>query len=240
MGGMIQLWDGKNTERFAVMSRDQVRSFDRWAIEQVHIPGAVLMENAGRNAAACLAEQIGSVQSAQVAIFCGPGNNGGDGFVITRHLANRGARPTVILCADRQRIRGEALTHLQIIEAMNLPIQVLDWEGNLLEQVRQMTAEANWIADALLGTGLQGQVHEPMAELICALNAAGKPICAVDIPSGLDCDRGIPLPICIQAEMTVTFAALKKGFVQTPQSRQVTGRIYVASIGISPGFLPGA
>ena len=79
-----------------------------------------------------------------------------------------------------------------------------------------------------------------MAELICSLNAAGKPICAVDIPSGLDCDEGIPLPICVRADLTVTFAALKKGFVTPPDSRQVTGRIYVASIGISPRFLPGA
>lgn len=240
MQGMIQLWDGKNTGDFAVMSRDQVRAFDKWAIEQMHIPGAVLMENAGRNAADCLAEHLDPVQSTHVTIFCGSGNNGGDGFVIARHLANRGANPAVILCGPGGRIRGEALVHLKIIEAMNLSIRELDWEGNLLKQVRQMTADTHWLVDALLGTGLAGQVKEPMAELICALNALGKPICAVDIPSGLDCDQGVPLPICIRADLTVTFAALKKGFVVTSESRQVTGPVYVASIGISPRLLPGA
>lgn len=231
---MIQLWDGKNSGQLVVMSLDQVRAFDAWAIEQMRIPGAVLMENAGRGAAGCLLENLPIAPPPHVAVFCGSGNNGGDGYVIARHLANVGVDVCVILCGRRDRIRGEALTHLEVLEAMGLPIRTLDWERNPLDQVRQMTAGADWIVDALLGTGLQGEVSDPMARLICALNAAGKPIFAVDIPSGLDCDRGIPLPICIRAEVTVTFAALKKGFVENPECRQVTGRIYVASIGISP------
>jgi hydroxyethylthiazole kinase-like uncharacterized protein yjeF len=231
---MIQLWDGKDCGGLAVMSRDQVRAFDAWAIEQMHIPGAVLMENAGRGAAQCLLENLPAAPLPQVVIFCGSGNNGGDGYVFARHLANAGADVSIVLCSRRDRIRGEALSHLEIAEAMDLPIRTLDWEGNILDQVRQMTAGAGWIVDALLGTGLAGELSDPMARLICALNAAGKPIFAVDIPSGLDCDRGIPLPICIRAEMTVTFAALKKGFVENPECHQVTGRIYVASIGISP------
>lgn len=227
------MWDGKEVGGLAVMSRDQVRAFDAWAIEQMHIPGSVLMENAGRGAAECLLKKLPATPPPHVAVFCGSGNNGGDGYVIARHLANAGVAACVVLCGRGDRIRGEALTHLEILEAMGLPIRMLDWESPLLDQVRQITAGADWIVDALLGTGLTGEVNDPMARLICALNTAGKPIFAVDIPSGLDCDRGIPLPICIRADVTVTFAALKRGFVENPECRQVTGRIYVASIGVS-------
>lgn len=222
------------------MSRDQVRAFDRWAIEQMGIPGAVLMENAGRNAAACLAGLLPAGRAGRVVIFCGSGNNGGDGFVMARHLANRKTAVTVVLCGGRDRIRGEAQTHLQIVEAMGLPIEPLDGSGDILARVRRLTDGADWLVDALLGTGLSGQVKETMAELICAINASGVPVFAVDIPSGLDCDAGIPLPICIQAEATVTFAAVKKGFAETPECRQTTGPVYLASIGIAPRFMPGA
>jgi NAD(P)H-hydrate epimerase len=237
---MIQLWNSKHSDQLSVMSRLQVRAFDAWAIEQMHIPGAVLMENAGRGAAQCLLDNMHAISRPRAALFCGSGNNGGDGYVIARHLANAGIDVVIVLCSNRDRIRGDADIHLKIAEAMGLPICTLNWEKNLLRQVQQITAGAHWIVDALLGTGLQGQVNDPMARLICALNTVDMPILSVDIPSGLDCDRGIPLPICIQAAMTVTFAALKKGFIENPDCHQVAGRIYIASIGISPCRMRGA
>jgi NAD(P)H-hydrate epimerase len=202
----------------------------------MHIPGAVLMENAGRGGAACLLEQLKNPSSANVVLFCGSGNNGGDGFVIARHLANAGVRPTLVLCGRRERIGGEAQLHLAIAEAMGLDILPLRAGNCVFPAVRELTKEADWIVDALLGTGLEGMLSEEMAGLICAINAVKKPILAVDIPSGLDCDEGVPLPVCIQAAVTVTFAALKEGFVRCPASRQATGTVYAASIGISASF----
>lgn len=233
---MIHLWDGTNTNQLGVMSRQEVRAFDKWAIEQMHIPGAVLMENAGRGGAECLLEHLKNPSSANVVLFCGSGNNGGDGFVIARHLANAGVRPAIVLCGRRERIGEDARLHLEIAEAMGLDISTFNPDNRLLTAVRGLTKKADWIVDALLGTGLEGMLSEEMAELICAINAAEKPILAVDIPSGLDCDEGIPLPVCIQAAATVTFAALKQGFVRCSESRQTTGPVYVASIGISPAF----
>jgi NAD(P)H-hydrate epimerase len=233
---MIHRWDGTNVNNFAVMSRREVRAFDQWAIEQMHIPGAVLMENAGRAAAEYLLEKAGEKSPKQVVFFCGSGNNGGDGFVAARHLANSGVRVSIVLCGKREKIRGDARTFLDVVEAMGLDIRVFERDKNPLDQVRSLTEKADWIVDALLGTGLEGTLNEETAELICAINASGKSILAVDIPSGLDCDEGVPLPVCIQAQATITFAALKQGFVQCPESRQATGEIYLASIGIVPAF----
>jgi NAD(P)H-hydrate epimerase len=233
---MIHLWDGTNTNQLGVMSRQEVRAFDKWAVEQMHIPGAVLMENAGRGGAECLLEQMKNPSSAKVVLFCGSGNNGGDGFVIARHLANAGLRPAIVLCGRRERIGADARLHLAIAEAMGLDVSTLNTGDCVFTTVRKLTKEADWIVDALLGTGLEGMLNEETAELICAINAAEKPILAVDIPSGLDCDEGVPLPVCIQAAVTVTFAALKQGFVRCPESRQATGTVYAASIGISPAF----
>lgn len=233
---MIYLWNGTNTSDLGVMSRQEVRAFDKWALEQMRIDGTILMENAGRGAAQCLLNRMGKQPASRVVIFCGSGNNGGDGFVIARHLANAGMAPCVVLCGRRERMGSEAKTHLQIVEKMGLEIRTLKPDRSLPGQVKELTSKANWIVDALLGTGLEGVLSEQAAELICAMNATGLPILAVDIPSGLDCDEGIPLPVCIQAEMTVTFAALKRGFIHCPESRLVTGDVYVASIGISPAF----
>lgn len=194
------------------------------------------MENAGRGAAECLLQKTGEKPPKHVVIFCGSGNNGGDGFVIARHLANAGVKASVVLCGRRERLGTDAKTHLDIIEAMGLEIRAFEKKSRPLQQVRMLTEKADWIVDALLGTGLEGTLNEETAELISAVNATGKPILAVDIPSGMDCDEGVPLPVCIEAEMTVTFAALKQGLVRCPESRQATGEIYVASIGIAPAF----
>ncbi|MEJ5258844.1 MAG: NAD(P)H-hydrate epimerase [Anaerohalosphaeraceae bacterium] len=236
MTGMLCLWNGTNTDELGVMTRQEVRAFDRWAIEQMHIPGTVLMENAGRGAAECLLGKLEKKPFNHVVIFCGSGNNGGDGFVIARHLANSGVTTSVILCGRPERIGADAKLHLEIIEAMGLEIRSLQRNAGIHKQVKAFTEKADWIVDALLGTGLEGTLGEETAELITCINAAGKPILAVDIPSGLDCDEGIPLPVCIEAAATVTFAALKRGFVQCPESRRATGEVYTASIGITPAF----
>lgn len=218
------------------LSREQVRGFDRWAIETLGIPGVVLMENAGRGAAERILEFLGGKPDARVSIFCGAGNNGGDGYVIARHLANRGLRPDVILCARRDKIQGDALVNLEIIEKMGLAVSRMKFE-DLAGQVWFFTAGRSLLVDALFGTGLSGPLREPYPELIGALNQSGIDIAGVDIPSGLDCDSGEPLGETIKAKFTVTFAARKSGF-DRPEARAYVGEVYCVDIGIDTRFQP--
>jgi NAD(P)H-hydrate epimerase len=118
---------------------------------------------------------------------------------------------------------------------MNLPMQSLEIESDTLcRDVEEMIGHSGLLVDALLGTGLQGELKGQAALLISCINSHNRPIVAVDIPSGLDCDTGTPLPVSIEAAATVTFVALKKGFVDNPRSHQTTGRVFVADIGITP------
>ncbi len=216
------------------MTRDEVRAFDSWAINKIGIPGVVLMENAGRSCAELIQERLKDVSAPKVTIFCGTGNNGGDGYVIARHLLNNDYDVTVIICGDQSKIKGDAKINLEILKRMGQTIEQLDLAGqDIGEQVMAFTADPDMIVDALFGTGLRGLLREEYKQLVEAINSRGCPILAVDIPSGLDCDTGQPLGTAIRAECTVTFVAVKEGFT-TADSVQYTGRVYVASIGIEP------
>jgi NAD(P)H-hydrate epimerase len=221
-------------KKLRVMSREEVRAVDSWAIEQIHVPGVVLMENAGRSCAELIREKLAGMDDPKVCIFCGTGNNGGDGYVIARHLLIAGIRTKVILCADRGKVRGDAQTNLEILERLGHAPELLDPTGaGSAERVTKLAGDADMIVDALFGTGLQGELKEPYRSLIEAINALRRPIVAVDIPSGLDCDTGEPLGTAIRAAYTVTFVALKRGFVASSAARY-TGEVYVASIGVEP------
>jgi hydroxyethylthiazole kinase-like uncharacterized protein yjeF len=218
-----------------VMTRDQVRAFDAWAINTLGISGVVLMENAGRSCAELIKELLEGVAGPKVCIFCGRGNNGGDGYVIARHLLNSGVRVTVVICGDRKKIKGDAKTNLDILERMGRCVEQLNLAGmSIAGQVETFAAGADMIVDGLLGTGLSGQLSGEYAQLIEGINARNCPILAVDIPSGLDCDTGEPLGAAIRADYTVTFVAVKKGFASASAARY-TGRVFVASIGVDPG-----
>ena len=206
-----------------LLSRDQVRQIDRLAIERYHIPGVVLMENAARGATDVAVEMLGDPRGKQVLILCGGGNNGGDGLAIARHLHNRGAKVQIALTIDPSRYQNEALVNWQIIDAMNLPVTKATVE--LIT-----TSPATLIIDAIFGTGLTEPPRPPFAELAEAVNRAGKPVLAIDIPSGLDCDTGEPLGACIRASRTVTFVAEKQGF-RNPSSRDFLGKVTIAEIG---------
>jgi NAD(P)H-hydrate epimerase len=228
-------WTGQNTAMFAVMSRQASRDFDAWAINAMGIPGVVLMENAGRGTVETMRGSLGLVAMRRATIVCGGGNNGGDGFVIARHLANLGVAVQIVLCGDPARLRGDALINHTICQKMNLPTEHLAPDvPDLHKKIQKLTAGCDVIVDALFGTGLKGELAEPFVRLISCLNAQPAPIVAVDIPSGLDCDTGDPLPVCIEAVATVTFGGLKHGFVVNPDARCATGRVFVASIGIEP------
>ena len=220
------------------MSRDEVRAFDRWAIDTLGIPGVVLMENAGRSCAELIKDKLAGVASPRVCIFCGTGNNGGDGYVIARHLLNSGFKVAVIIVGDRNKIKGDAKINLDILEELGQPIEQLNVsELGIAGKVEAFAADADMLVDSLFGTGLGGQLSDEYKQLIESINAQNCPILAVDIPSGLDCDTGKPLGAAIKASYTVTFVAAKRGFIRhgrTSSAAPYTGEVFVASIGVEP------
>ncbi|MFN3160174.1 MAG: NAD(P)H-hydrate epimerase [Rubinisphaera brasiliensis] len=220
-----------------VLSRDQSREVDQIAIEQFHLPGVVLMENAGRNCA----EQILQLSPAgQILILAGKGNNGGDGFVIARHLHNAGLNVKLLVFATPEDYSGEAESNWRIITAMQLPAVSNATAADLSQSLAELP-ESSLIVDALLGTGIRGQVRSPFDEIITAVNAYRDDhphaiVFAVDVPSGLDCDTGLPCGVAIKADQTATFVTLKQGFV-TGDGPGYTGTTHVIDIGIPPALL---
>ncbi|HKQ46708.1 MAG TPA: NAD(P)H-hydrate epimerase [Phycisphaerae bacterium] len=212
------------------MTRAQVREIDRRAIEEFGIPGIVLMENAGRGTAEFIMRTLRP--AGPIGIVCGGGNNGGDGFVIARHLANAGLEIVLFLACDPARLKGDAAVNYGIVEKMKLRSYPFDSP----EQVHAASPalhQSDVIVDAILGTGFSGSVRPPTNLAIEAINNAPRAtIVAVDVPSGLDCDTGTPATPTVRAHHTVTFVARKIGF-DSPGAKAYTGRVIVADIGAS-------
>jgi NAD(P)H-hydrate epimerase len=214
------------------LSREEVRGIDARAAHDVGLPTLVLMENAGRGAAAWLAERAAA--STRVLIVCGPGNNGGDGGVVARHLDAWGYRVRVVWCARAEGLRGDAATQWSILSRSGL--DQTSWDdgpsGELQpHRLDALLAQADWVVDALLGTGLTRPVEGALRAVIEALNRSGKPILALDLPSGLDADSGRPLGEAVRATATVTFVAPKLGFA-APGAGDFTGEVVVVDIGV--------
>jgi NAD(P)H-hydrate epimerase len=219
------------------LSRAEVREVDRRAIEDFGLPGIVLMENAGRNAAALLHVLA---PSASLAIACGKGNNAGDGFVMARHLENLGHHVRLLLAGDPAEHRGDAATQRRVVERAGISFERLadgsptDWERSL--------ASVDWIVDALLGTGATGAPRGAIATAIEAINAVSRRrdvrVLAVDLPSGMDCDTGLPPGACVRADVTATFVARKIGF-DHPNAAAWTGDVHVLDIGVPRTLLAG-
>ena len=219
------------------LSRIEIRNVDSLAIHQYGIPGVVLMENAGRNCADVIDRHwaVGNV-----VVCCGKGNNGGDGFVIARYLENSGWKVKVRLAYAPERSVGDAALFLASIEKSGIDIRCVSPGPDTTppggkfvswgEFVSDLGA-ADLIVDALLGTGLTGEVRSPDAELIEAINAAQRTVLAVDLPSGLDCNTGQPLGCCVRATRTVTMVAEKLGF-ENSHSQALTGPVDVVGIGL--------
>lgn len=221
------------------MTREQVRVVDNWAINTLGIPGVVLMENAGRSCAEFIKNKLSDRHNPKVCIFCGTGNNGGDGFVIARYLLNSGFKVTVVICGDMDKVAGDAKVNLEILQRMGQRIKHLNLRvTEIAKAVKTFAADGNMVVDAIFGTGMKGSLKEEYKRLIEGINALDLPILAVDIPSGLDCDTGHPHGTAIQADYTITFVAVKAGF-ENPSAVQYTGEVHIASIGIeSPDKLP--
>ena len=197
-----------------IVSAAQMRALDREVIEEVGVPGVVLMDAAGRGVAEVIASLVDPAR-AHVVVYAGSGNNGGDGFVAARHLANRGARVEVIACAPEEKVSGDARIHLGACRRSQ--VTILDGTTpEALAQAGAHAASAGVVVDALFGTGLSRPVTGHLASAIAQVNAHAGIKVAVDVPSGLDSDRGVPLGACVKADHTVTFAFAKRGLVCAP------------------------
>ena len=214
------------------LTRKQVRNFDRHAIETLGIPGVVLMENAGKNAASIIARFLGSLTARTVAIVAGAGNNGGDGFVIARHLTNRDGNVAVFLVADPQKIADDAKTNLDIIR--NLDYNIRQVKTADMDNLSRELEAFDLIVDAVGGTGIRGPLRNDLALAATQINQASRPVVAVDLPTGLDCDTGTAEAPTVRAELTITFVAKKLGF-NNPASEDYTGQVVIADIGVPLG-----
>jgi len=207
---------------------DEMRRIDAFAIDTVGIPGVVLMENAGRAIFEQAYKGLAGKDS-HALVFCGRGNNGGDGFVVARHLLNNGVDTEVFVVGAISKIKGDAGVNLRILKRMGVPITKITKKS--LPELRRRMKRCGLIVDALLGTGLSGEVTGLYRDVIELINEAGCPVLAVDIPSGLDGLTGKPLGISVVANATVTFQLPKKAF-ENPRARNFTGQLTVVDIGI--------
>ncbi|WP_394831947.1 NAD(P)H-hydrate dehydratase [Pendulispora rubella] len=220
-----------------VLSRAQMRAFDARAIDVAHVPSIVLMENAGRGAAERILALAGK---RRVVIVCGAGNNGGDGFVVARHLLLRGGDPAVFMCGKPEKFTQDARINRDAWVGVGGTVDLLQ-KGPDLELLRIELEGAAVVVDALFGTGLDRAISGLAAEVIELLNSDTLgPVkrVALDIPSGLDCDTGVPLGPTFHADLTLTFAQPKLGLL-TPRGVRHTGELEVIHIGV-PSDVPDA
>lgn len=200
-------------------TREGVRKIDRDAIELYGMKGLVLMENAAREAAKLILQHCENTDFDHVVICCGGGNNGGDGYAIARHLHNNGCKVTVAICSEPK--TEEAIANKKIAEKMEICMTPLS---------NALLLDATLIIDAMFGTGIDTPVRGDSKEMIDRINATSKKIVAIDTPSGLDCDTGLPLGVAIKAAFTVTFVGIKMGFA-LPCAHEYTGDVFVVDIG---------
>ena len=222
-----------------VVTPAEMAQIDRVCIEREGIPGLELMERAGECVARAAADMLGATGGRRLAVFCGGGNNGGDGFVAARLLSGWGYRVEVFLLAAESGLNGDARVNFERLGGTG--VMVTGGEGPeggevpFIEAARDPTS-FDLAVDALFGTGFKGRAEGPAAGAIQAINAAGCPVLAVDIPSGVRGDTGAVEGPAVRANRTVTFAALKVGLVQYPGA-DYAGEVEVADIGIPPRLI---
>jgi NAD(P)H-hydrate epimerase len=216
-----------------ILNAAQMRNVDRRATERFAIPSLLLMENAALAVVDAIHSHYPDVDRA--AVFCGSGANGGDGFAIARHLESRGVVASIFLVADRAKLTGDAATNFTICE--RLALQVFDIsDDDSLNEALVHAADADIVVDAIFGTGLNRAPEGVVAETIRAINELAVPIVAVDLPSGANASSSEPFEPCVNAALTVTFAAPKICHVFEPTAL-ACGEVVVADISIPEAAL---
>jgi ADP-dependent NAD(P)H-hydrate dehydratase / NAD(P)H-hydrate epimerase len=212
-----------------VCTAAQMREIDRTTIEDFGVPGVVLMEAAGRGVVDIVCSLVDPA-GLRVVILCGGGNNGGDGFVVARHLLGRGARVRTLLAFDRARTTPDALVNLRILEKLGADLAELRTDEDLARE-ESAILHARVIVDALLGTGLSADISGHLRRVLERANRSQALKVAVDIPSGLNADTGLVMGLAFNADHTVTFGYPKAGLVTHPGVDRV-GKLHVVDIGI--------
>ncbi len=218
-----------------VLTAEAMAAADQRAIVEIGVPGLVLMENAALGVVEAIGESFPDVQ--RISVLCGPGNNGGDGLAVARHLMTRDCLPRVVMVVSPDRLRGDALLQLEIVERLGLAVHVWEEEVSVSELIETTVAPrgCELIVDAMFGTGLARPLEGRLAELVGAINELPLPVVAVDLPSGLHGSRfQLPGPH-LRADLTVTFAAPKVAHVLSP-ALESCGEVVVADLGL-PRFL---
>ncbi len=211
-----------------LLTREAVRQLDLDAVEKLGLPSIVLMENAGLRATELIVESFPE-RLGSVAVIAGPGQNGGDGWVIARQLFNRGVVPLPVLVGSDERVRGDARTNLDALR--KLGVRVPSTARNGKKAVETTLKKASLVVDALFGTGLDRPLAGDYAWAVERINRCKIPCVALDLPSGVDANTGAVLGAAVRARLTVTFAALKRGLHHYPGA-ELAGRVACASIGI--------
>ncbi len=214
---------------------EEMRQIDKLAGEKFGIPETILMENAGRAAAGVVVEELAGVAGKTICVLAGPGNNGGDAFVAARHLANHGAQIKVFLVGSEEKLTKSAALNREICQKLGITVQSLaterDWEKFAL-----ILKLADAVVDGLLGTGIKGPLRDPFPKVIGMVNEAGRPVVAIDIPSGVNAGSGTIPSTAVKADVTVTFGLPKTGHFFCPGAAHC-GRLVVDDISLPQTLL---
>jgi hydroxyethylthiazole kinase-like uncharacterized protein yjeF len=220
-----------------ILNAAQMREADRYTIEEIGIPSLVLMENAGRQVVAAMETAYGDELEGRVAVLCGRGNNGGDGFVVARTLLQRGIDTAVFVIGALSDVRADARTNLGILGRLGVTVvEIADeqsWELHFSE-----ISQCTLLVDAMFGTGLKAPLAGMIETVVADINASSLPIVAIDLPSGLSADTPQPIGDCVSASMTVTLAAPKLPLVLPPGEAHA-GEVVIADIGIPYEVIDG-
>src|SRR4051812_44911932 len=220
-----------------ILNAAQMREADRYTIEEIGIPSLVLMENAGRQVVAAIEATYESALEGRVAVLCGRGNNGGDGFVVARTLLQRGIDTAVFVVGAVMDVRGDARTNLDILGRLGVTVVEINdeqsWELHFSE-----IAQCSLIVDAIVGIGLKSPLAGMMETVVADVNASDIPIVSIDLPSGLSADTPHLVGDCIDASMTVTLAAPKIPLI-VPPGEAHAGDVVIADIGIPYDVIEG-
>ena len=218
-----------------VVRAEEMRAIDNRAINEYGIPGVVLMENAGIRTVEIIEEILTGLSNQQVVILAGRGNNGGDGFVVARHLMNAGIPVSVFLLGEPEQLTPDAKVNYQILERMRAPLYPLQTEEDL-DRLTLALLKAGLIVDAIYGIGFKGSLNEFETQVVKMVNWSRLPVVAVDIASGIEADSGRVHGIAVQASHTVTFGLPKLGQLLEP-GRSYTGTLTVADISLPRDLL---